>query len=61
MDGNRKRFTISIPPDMEISLDKLKQTQFYNKSEAEMFRFLIQRGLEEIGRSSKDASKEPPA
>ncbi len=61
MDGNRKRFTISLPPDLEISLDKLKQAQFYNRPEAEMLRFLIQRGLESIGESPEESLKDPPA
>ncbi len=40
-----KRTTFSITPDMEICLDKLKKDVFYNCSQAEMIRSLVNAGL----------------
>ena len=45
MATNLKRFTISITPSMEKSLDKLKQEKYYNNTRNDMIRDLITRGL----------------
>jgi len=46
MATEMKRLMVSITPDLETELDKLKQEQFYNTTQAEMFRYLIALGLD---------------
>lgn len=43
-----KRFTVSITPEMDKQLDELKRNLFYNKTNSEMIRELIKKGLQEI-------------
>ncbi len=45
MSTDMKRFTISITPDIEQGLNKLKKEQFYDKAQSEMVRYLIKLGL----------------
>lgn len=45
MSTSLKRFSISIPVDIEEELDTLKQKEFYNKTQSEMLRHLIKLGL----------------
>lgn len=45
MATKNKRLTISLPPDMEKQLDMVKRKQFYNKSQSDMIRHLINLGL----------------
>lgn len=42
----KKRFTVTMTPDMEPALLKLKQDQFFNRSHTEMIQHLIRLGLE---------------
>lgn len=49
-----KRFTISIPPEMEEELDKLKQKSYYDHSRTTMIRDLIARGLENCKDTESD-------
>lgn len=42
------RFMLSVPEDMAERVDELKKTVFYNRSYAEMFRYLIRLGLDEV-------------
>lgn len=44
-----KRFTISVTPSMEISLDKAKQDRYYKDTQSDMIRDLINRGLASLG------------
>lgn len=39
----KKRAIITLCPEWEPELDKLKKEQFYNSTKAEMFRYLIKR------------------
>ncbi|SPZ51231.1 Uncharacterised protein [Sarcina ventriculi] len=46
MATSLRRFSISIPADIEKELDTLKQKEFYNKTQSEMLRHLIRLGVE---------------
>ncbi len=52
MVTNMKRFTVSVTPDIEQSLDKLKKEQFYNTTQSEMVRYLIKLGLRSISKNN---------
>lgn len=43
-----KRVMVTMRPEWEPELDRLKKDQFYNVTRAEMYRQLIQRGLESV-------------
>lgn len=45
MSTYSKRAMITLRPEWEPELDKLKRERFYNKTQAEMFRYLISLGL----------------
>ena len=45
MATSMTRKMVTIPPDLEFALDRLKKEQFYNTSKSEMLRYLIQQGL----------------
>lgn len=46
MDAEVKRITLTLDNEMLESLSKLKQEKFFDKPHAEMYRFLIQLGIE---------------
>lgn len=41
-----RRFSISLPPELQPALQKLKQEQFFDKSQTEMLMHIIRLGLE---------------
>jgi hypothetical protein len=41
-----KRFTVTIPTELDPELRKIKQDQFFDKSQTEMIQYLIRLGLE---------------
>lgn len=45
-----KRYTISITPELEDELDKLKQERYYKSTQTAMIRDLIIRGLESVSK-----------
>ena len=45
MATSMKRQMVSLTPDLEVALDRLKKEQFYNTSQSEMLRYLIRQGL----------------
>ena len=45
MATSMKRQMVSLTPDLEAALARLKKEQFYNTSQSEMLRYLIRRGL----------------
>lgn len=53
MSTEMKRFMISLTPDLEEKAETLKQKEFYNKSYAELYRYLIHLGLEAAQADSK--------
>ena len=46
MATDMKRFMLAITPDMEASIELLKQESFYNKPYSELYRHLLTLGLE---------------
>ena len=50
----QKRAMISLRPEWEPDLEKLKKEKFYNTTQAEMFRYLIRLGLNSL---KNDADK----
>ena len=53
MTNMTKRFSISITPEMQKELDKLKKDKFYDKPQSEMVRFLILAGIKAAAAESK--------
>ena len=49
-----KRFTVTIAPDIEPELRKIKQEQFFDKSQTEMLMHIIRLGLE-VAKASTSA------
>ncbi len=42
------RFTLTVPVDMARKAEELKKDLFYDKPYSEMYRYLIQLGMDEI-------------
>lgn len=53
MATDMKRFTVSIPHDMESGLDALKKEKYYKTTRSEMIRDLLERGLESFHSEKK--------
>lgn len=45
MSTYNKRTTVTLLPEWESTLNKLKKERFYNKSKSEMIRYIIGLGL----------------
>lgn len=58
MATNLKRFTISVTPSMEISLDKAKQERYYKDTQNDMIRDLIVRGLASLMLEQENKGKD---
>lgn len=56
MSAYPKRAMITLLPEWESTLDKLKKEQFYNETQATMFRYIIGRGLASL--NDEKAAKE---
>lgn len=54
MATNLKRFTISVTPTMEVSLDKAKQERYYKDTQNDMIRDLIIRGLASLSQEQEE-------
>ena len=39
---------VTLLPEWEPELDQLKKERFYNKTQADMFRYIISRGLDTV-------------
>ena len=48
MATNMKRVVISVPEDIEAEVEHLKQTMFYDKPYAEVYRQAIRLGLQKM-------------
>lgn len=48
MAGDTKRLLITVTPEMERNIDELKQKKFYNKSYSEMYRCILNAGMEAV-------------
>lgn len=58
MATNMNRVVISVPKDIETEVERLKQTTFYDKPYAEVYRQAIRLGLEKLGETeSSDKNK----
>ncbi|MDL2232767.1 ribbon-helix-helix domain-containing protein [Ruminococcaceae bacterium OttesenSCG-928-L11] len=44
----QKRITVAIPPDMEQRLKNVKKETFYNCTQSDMIRALIEAGLDQM-------------
>lgn len=55
MKSNLKRFTVSIPPEMEADLDSVKQRLYYRNTQNDMLKGLIIRGLETLKEEKESA------
>lgn len=51
-----KRAMVTLLPEWEPMLDQLKKERFYNDTQAEMFRYIISRGLASL--EAEKAAKE---
>lgn len=58
MATTMNRVMVSIPPDLESEIEQLKQSQFYNKPYAELYRQIIRSGLDMMAESSAKNSGE---
>lgn len=57
MSTNLKRITFVITPDLVRLLDKVKKEKFYNCSQSQMIRALVETGLNVIDSDEKDGVK----
>lgn len=46
MSTSMKRFSVSVTPDLEKRLDTIKKELFYKKTQTQMLREVIKRGLD---------------
>lgn len=53
-----KRIMVTLLPEWESELDQLKKDQFYNETQAEMFRCIISRGLDAMRQEKVVKEKE---
>ena len=53
LSENVYRITLSIPVELQPQLDSVKKEKFYNETKAEMYRFLIKKGLETVNKEQK--------
>jgi len=53
MSTTNKRFTISVTKDIFDRLNAVKKEQYYDKSQSEMVRDAIEKGLKAIEKKSR--------
>lgn len=58
MATSMKRFMLTVAPEMERTLDELKQKMFYNKSYSEMYRYILEVGMSAIKSSDFERQEE---
>ena len=56
MAGKTTRFLLTVPNDLAQQTEELKRTVFYNKPYAEMYRRLIQLGIEQLSENKEHES-----
>ena len=61
MNSFPKRAVITLLPEWEPILNKLKKEKFYNCTRAEMFRYIISRGLKAIKENREDLDNDRTA
>lgn len=57
MSTYSKRTMVTLKSEWEPELDQLKKEQFYNKTQSEMFRYIISRGLEVLKAEKAEKDK----
>lgn len=57
MTGKTIRFMLTVPPEMAQRAENLKQDVFYDKPYAEMYRQLIQIGIEKLQEKNKQCER----
>lgn len=60
MATTAKRALVTLCPEWEPKLEQLKKEQFYNDTQAEMFRYIISRGLEAMEAEKEGAKNDEP-
>lgn len=58
---SEKRFSVSIPQEIEGDIAELKKTQYFDRSRSEMIRYLIKKGLDAVRREQVDGNTDRPA
>ncbi len=58
MATNMNRVVISVPKDIETEVERLKQTTFYDKPYAEVYRQAIRLGLEKMKEACDESLEE---
>lgn len=58
MATDMKRVMVSITPEIEQRLDAVKKEKFYNKPYADVYRYILSLGLEEIRRQEQKTEKD---
>lgn len=53
-----KRAMVTLLPEWEPLLNKLKKEKFYNDTQAEMFRYIIGRGLDSIRNKESEKAEQ---
>lgn len=56
MSTRNKRFMLTVPDNIEADVAEVKRSLFYDKSYAEMYRYLIRMGLDSL--KAEKAAKE---
>lgn len=51
------RIMISVPADIEQEIEQLKETRFYDKPYAEVYRTLLRMGLEKLAEEGEKEEK----
>lgn len=61
MPTNMNRVVISVPEDIVAEVERLKQTMFYDRPYAEVYRQAIRLGLERMAEADKETLGAPCA
>lgn len=60
MSNKHKRLTFIVTPEIEPSLDRIKQEMFYNCSQSEMIRTLVEEGWNAIKEGKQHTPTKQP-
>lgn len=58
MSTYNKRTMVTLLPEWESTLNKLKKERFYNESKSEMIRYIISLGLASLEEEQHDHNRE---
>lgn len=54
MEKNSKRIMVSIPNEVSEQINVVKKADFYDRSYAELYRYILSLGLEKLQEKSND-------